>query len=67
MRVERPFFQAGRTSDGREPRLQNEMLTWRTSQLGFPLEKASSSMKSGKIVTEAYKIHTPENGQRLAG
>ena len=27
---------------GRELRLQNEMLTWKTSQLGFPLERAWS-------------------------
>jgi hypothetical protein len=32
-------FEAQSNSDGRELRLQNEMLTWKTSQLGFPLER----------------------------
>jgi hypothetical protein len=43
------------------------MLTWKTSQLGFPGERAWSSLKSGKIVTERTKFTHPENGQRLAG
>jgi hypothetical protein len=30
-------FEAQSNSDGRELRLQNEMLTGKTSQLGFPL------------------------------
>ncbi|MGC2764032.1 MAG: hypothetical protein WB607_00880, partial [Candidatus Acidiferrum sp.] len=55
----RGYFRGQSNSDGRELRLQNEMLTWKTSQLGFPLERAWSSLKSGKIVTETYKIHTP--------
>ena len=46
-------FRGQSNSDGRELRLQNEMLTWKTSQLGFPLERAWSSLKTGKIVTEA--------------
>jgi len=59
MQVERPFSRP--VELGRQERLglQNEMLTWKTSQLGFPLERAWSSLKSGKIVTEGYKIHTP--------
>jgi hypothetical protein len=32
-------FRGQSNSDGRELRLQNEMLTWKTSQLGFPLER----------------------------
>jgi hypothetical protein len=32
-------FEAQSNSDGRELRLQNENLTWKTSQLGFPLER----------------------------
>jgi hypothetical protein len=58
MRVERPFSRPVELGS-RVLRLQNEMQTWKTSQLGFPLERAWSSLKSGKIVTETYKIHTP--------
>jgi hypothetical protein len=32
-------FEAQSNSDGRDLRLQNEMLMWKTSQLGFPLER----------------------------
>ena len=61
-------FEAQSNSDGRELQLQNEMLTWKTSQLGFPLERPVwSSLKTGRMVTEASKIHIPEKGQRLAG
>jgi hypothetical protein len=52
-------FEASRTRTAERLGLQNEMLTWKTSQLGFPHERAWSSLKSGKIVTEGYKIHTP--------
>jgi hypothetical protein len=58
MRVERPFSRPVELGRQRAS-LQKEMLTWKTSQLGFPLERAWSSLKTGKIVTEAYKIHTP--------
>jgi hypothetical protein len=41
-------FEAQSNSDGGELRLQNEMLTWKTSQLGFPLERPVwSSLKTG--------------------
>jgi hypothetical protein len=35
------------------------MLTWKMIQLEFLLERAWSSPKSGKIVTEAVTIRTP--------
>jgi hypothetical protein len=52
-------FEASRTRTAENLGLQNEMLTWKTSQLEFLLERAWSSPKSGKIVTEACKIRTP--------
>jgi hypothetical protein len=61
------IFDASRTRTTESFGCRTKMLTWKTSQLGFPLERAWSSLKSGKIVTERTKFTHLENGQRLAG